>query len=133
MKTPSFAAFLFVTILALPAWAQTPTAKPPLSLSIRTPSETTAKVAAKSYQPYQQQIQDARSLVQQKAEFRANQRLYRMTSMQWYGLSNSRPRVNPDLLDDDYAPQWVSNNPAFPQRWQASRTSVVVVPATVTR
>ena len=131
MKTPLSAAFLFVTILALPAWAQTPAVKPPLSVSIRTPSDVAAKAPYQA--AYQQQIQDARSLVQQKAEFRANQRLYRISSMQWYGLSNSRPRVNPDLLDDDYAPQWVSNNAAFPQRWQASRTSVVVVPATVTR
>jgi hypothetical protein len=133
MKKLSFAALFFVTILALPAWAETPDAKPPFSLTVRTPGETTAKVEAKSYQPYQQQCQDARALVQQRAEFRANQRLYRVTSMQWYGLSNSRPRVNPDLLDDDYAPQSVSNNPAYPQRWQASRTAVVVVPSTVTR
>ncbi len=133
MKKLSFAAFLFVTILALPAWAQTPAAKAALSLTIRSPGETTAKLDGKPYQPYQQQNQDARALVQQKAEFRANQRLYRLTSMQWFGLSNSRPRVNPDLRDGDYAPQWVSNNPAFPQRWQACRTTVVVVPSTVTR
>jgi hypothetical protein len=132
MKTLSFAAFVLVTILALPAGAQTPTARSPMSLSIHAPSDAVAKQSS-SYQPYQQQIQDAHALVQQKAEFRANQRMSRIASMQWFGLSNSRPRVNPDLLDDDYAPQWVSNNPAFAQRWQASRTTVVVVPATLTR
>jgi hypothetical protein len=133
MKTLSFAAFFFVTILALPAGAQTPAGKAAMSLTVRAPGDTAAKADTKSYQAYQQQNLDARALVQQKAEYRANQRLYRVTSLQWFGLSNSRPRVNPDLLDSDYAPQWVSNNPAFPQRWQVSRASVVVVPVTVTR
>ncbi len=132
MKKLSLAAFLLVTVLALPTWAQTPVSKPPVSVSIRSPGET-AKSEVKPYQSYQRQNPDAHAMVQQKAEFRANQRMFRVASMQWYGLSNARPQVTPDPVDDDYAPRWVSNDSMFPQRWHQARSTVVVVPATVTR
>jgi hypothetical protein len=132
MKKLSLAAFLFVTILALPTWAQTPATKPPVSMSIRASGDA-AKSEVKPYQPYQRQNLDAQSMVQQKAEYRANQRMLRVASMQWFGLSNARPQVTPDPVDDEYAPRWVSNDSMFPQRWHQARSTVVVVPATVTR
>ena len=54
-----------------------------------------------TYESFKSGAKDARSLVQQKAMFRAQQREYRVAARQWYGYSASRPPVfgNPYFLD----------------------------------
>jgi hypothetical protein len=49
---------------------------------------------------------DPKVIVQQKAEFRAEQRMSRMASMEWYGMSNSRPQASPTPYSTRYSPVW---------------------------
>ena len=49
---------------------------------------------------------DAKAIVQQKAMVRADQRMSRMASMQWYGMSNSRPQASGTPFSTRYSPLW---------------------------
>ena len=59
---------------------------------------------------YQQQLrryEDPQVAIHRKAEYRAEQRQQRLTSMRWYGLSNMRPYVHPTPWFSSYSPAWV--------------------------
>lgn len=45
-------------------------------------------------------------IVQQKAQIRAQQRMDRMASSAWYGISNSRPTGGQTPFMSRYAPMW---------------------------
>lgn len=49
---------------------------------------------------------DAKAIAQQKAMVRADQRMARMASMQWYGMSNSRPQASGTPFSTRYSPLW---------------------------
>jgi hypothetical protein len=49
---------------------------------------------------------DTRAIVQQKAQVRAQQRMDRLASMNWYGMSNSRPQASPTPFFTRYSPTW---------------------------
>jgi len=49
---------------------------------------------------------DAKAIAQQKAMVRADQRMSRMASMQWYGMSNSRPQASGTPFSTRYSPLW---------------------------
>jgi hypothetical protein len=59
---------------------------------------------------------DPKAIVQQKAQFRAEQRMSRMASMEWYGMSNSRPQACPTPLTSRYSPTW-ENPGGSPYSW----------------
>jgi len=48
----------------------------------------------------------ARTIVQQKAQVRAEQRQERMASMNWYGMSNSRPNAATTPFTSRYSSVW---------------------------
>ena len=48
---------------------------------------------------------------------RAQERIRRIETMRWFGLSNQRPQVSVDAIHSDYAPRWTSNNTFYPNRW----------------
>jgi hypothetical protein len=50
--------------------------------------------------------QDARAIVQQKAEARSEQRMDRMASASWYGISNSRPSGSSTPFTSRYGSVW---------------------------
>ncbi|HVT27594.1 MAG TPA: hypothetical protein VHE81_06200 [Lacipirellulaceae bacterium] len=50
--------------------------------------------------------QDARTIIQQKAQARAQQRQDRMESMAWYGMSASRPTGAPTPFTSRSSPMW---------------------------
>jgi hypothetical protein len=52
------------------------------------------------------QKQEARALVLQKAEARAEQRNDRLASSAWYGISNSRPSGNSTPFMSRYGSSW---------------------------
>ena len=56
------------------------------------------------YQQAMRQYQDPKLAVRQAAELRGQQRQQRLAAMQWYGLSNSRPRASSDPFHGDYRP-----------------------------
>jgi hypothetical protein len=49
---------------------------------------------------------DARAIVQQKAQARAEQRMDRMASANWYGISNSRPSGSSTPFTSRYGSLW---------------------------
>ena len=50
--------------------------------------------------------QDARAIVQQKAEARSAQRMDRMAASAWYGVSNSRPSTTSTPFGSRYGSVW---------------------------
>lgn len=65
--------------------------------------------------------------VRRKAELRGLQRQERLASLEWYGLSNSRPTaaITP-ICGGSYAPGWASNT-VDPWRWRSPAAPVVVL------
>jgi hypothetical protein len=49
---------------------------------------------------------DPKAIVQQKAQIRGQQRMDRIASMNWYGMSNSRPQGSPTPFFTRYGPTW---------------------------
>lgn len=49
---------------------------------------------------------DSRAIVQQKAQIRAEQRMSRLASMNWYGMSNGRPTGASTPFTSRYSPVW---------------------------
>jgi hypothetical protein len=47
-----------------------------------------------------------RMIIHQNAQTRAQQRQLRMSSMAWYGMSNSRPTASPTPYASLYSPVW---------------------------
>ena len=102
-----------VLVLALPFLFTTGTAfaESPMAGGVGlSPSDTSYEQALRHYK-------DPNSIVRAKAQFRSEQRMRRMESMRWFGLSNSRPQASSDPFDSDYSPKWVSNSGYYPSRW----------------
>lgn len=59
-----------------------------------------------SYTPPADYEPNARAIVQQNAQIHAQQRQLRMSSMAWYGMSNSRPTASPTPFTSLYSPVW---------------------------
>ena len=72
------------------------------------------------YEQSMRQYQDPKMAVRAQADLRARQRLYRLETMKWFGLSNSRPRASADPYNGDYSPGWVANPGYYPLRWSGS-------------
>ena len=70
-----------------------------------------------AYQRYMRQDMESTLAARRAAEYRAEQRMHRVESRRWFGLSNQRPVASPDPFNGDYAPIWVSNYPFNPSRW----------------
>ena len=79
------------------------------------------------YEQAMRQYQDPKLAVRRNAEFRGQQRQQRLAAMQWYGLSNARPRASSDPIHTEYSPGWASNNVYYPYRWSGSCEPVIVV------
>jgi hypothetical protein len=68
--------------------------------------DTGENVREQSWYREQATKPDTRVIVQQKAQVRAQQRMDRMASMQWYGMSNSRPQGSTTPFSSRYSPTW---------------------------
>ncbi len=85
--------------------------------SVVTPGELKATPEMWFYDQAARQYRDPKMAVRAKAEFRNDQRMRRIESMKWFGMSNSRPQANTDPYHGDYSPRWVSNPGYYPWRW----------------
>jgi hypothetical protein len=76
--------------------------------NLTSPSTTTSGEEQQSESWYREQSAkpDAKAVAQQKAMVRADQRMARMASMQWYGMSNSRPQATATPFSTRYSPLW---------------------------
>ncbi len=59
-------------------------------------------------------------IIQYKAQVRAQQRMTRMASMEWYGMSASRPRASVTPFTGLYSPVWQMPG-GRPLAWTPSR------------
>jgi hypothetical protein len=57
----------------------------------------------------QKRHDDPSQAVRRKAEFKASQRMSRMASMKWFGMSNARPQVAAVPMMGVYSPAWIGN------------------------
>ena len=65
-----------------------------------------------------------KTIPQQKAELRAQQRMARLAAQRWYGFSNARPTVAAMPFTSMYRPAWQQPG-GRPYHWQ--RSAVVIV------
>jgi len=112
------------------AMAVSAAAYEPVKTQVKTsPGEVTATPDMWFYQQYMQEYLDPKLAVRRNAEIRADQRLRRVESMRWFGLSNERPQASADPQHGDYSPGWVSNNTWYPERWTGmGRPWIVIEP-----
>ena len=78
------------------------------------------------YEQEKQDYLDPRLAVRRKAELKTAQRMARIASMKWYGMSNSRPVANPTPLCGVYSPGWHANNYSS-YRWTAGGNPMMIV------
>ena len=68
----------------------------------------------------------SRSIAQQKAAFRAQQRLARQAALRWYGFSASRPTASGIPWTTMYSPAWAMPG-GRPFGWYHSSRPVVII------
>ncbi len=117
MKRLAIASALALILLPASVRAERPlTPAPSLSTAVST-SELKATPEMWFYDQAMRQYKDPKAVVRANAEYRNEQRMRRIESLKWFGLSNSRPVVSSDPFNGDYAPRWVSNPGYYPYRW----------------
>jgi hypothetical protein len=123
---------LYCLCLALssPAADQPPRAAGPATTP---PTPTTpasvgepAHVESWNYHPERDYEPNPRAIIQQKAMERSQQRTWRLASLSWYGMSNSRPTASTTPFMSMYSPAWQTPggrpfawNPGSPQLWNS--------------
>jgi hypothetical protein len=117
---PSVSLFLVVPALA----ENKPDTKPRIEIAA---SELAPTQEMWFYEQYQKQYTDPKSVVRQKAEFRAEERQRRIAALRWFGFSNQRPTAGVDVINSEYAPHWAANNVNLPFRWCGPTTTTVIV------
>jgi hypothetical protein len=128
MKLAAFPIVVFVVALALTLCAvgasaqenTLPSPSPRRSLEPRfSLGEITPTPEMWFYEQHMRNYSDPRFGVRQNAEYRAAQRRYRLAAQKWFGISNSRPTVNPTPTHTSYSASWTANS-YDPNRWTAS-------------
>jgi hypothetical protein len=77
------------------------------------------------YEQERKRHDDPKLAVRRRAEQRGQERHERLASLQWYGLSNSRPTVSPTPWYGGYSTYWGSNT-YDPLRWRPVQPSFVI-------
>jgi hypothetical protein len=65
-----------------------------------------SEYATGSYVPPADYEPNVRAIIHQNAQTRGQQRQLRLSSMAWYGMSNSRPTASPTPFTTLYSPVW---------------------------
>jgi hypothetical protein len=68
---------------------------------------------------------DPKQAVRRKAEFVTQQRMRRIESMKWFGISNARPYASTTPFMDEYSPAWIGNG-YHPYQWVGVGSPVIV-------
>ena len=115
-----------VKSVAVPAWNTSDPAPPPLPVatpsapSTGSPGESQGTPETRAHEYHPMQSQAAAESVHRAAVARADQRMRRLESQRWFGVSNKRPTASVDPYDGDYSAYWASNYPFYPLRWVGS-------------
>jgi len=110
-------AFALPLVLVAVARAERPAASGLGIDAAVSPGELKATPEMWFYDQAMRQYKNPKMAVRAKAEFQAEQRLRRLESMKWFGLSNSRPRASSDPYHGDYSPGWSASPSYYPWRW----------------
>jgi hypothetical protein len=78
------------------------------------------------YDQIQRQHDDPHAAIRRKAEFETSQRQHRLAAREWFGVSNTRPMVNPTPTMGGYGPRWGSNT-RDPQTWGGQSTTPIIL------
>jgi hypothetical protein len=128
MKRLAIGLFVLLVCKVVPAAAEKPNlvVRPaPTTGATFTMGQLTPTPDMWFYEQYVRQYQDPKVAVRANAEYRANQRLARLSAMKWFGMSNQRPVAAVDSLHSDYSPKWASSSANYPMRWSPTPTVVV--------
>ena len=96
---------------------------------IPTPARATPVPQTDNADFYRQRVRrydEGAMAVRRKAQYRAQQRMLRISALKWFGLSNSRPSASSTPWSGLYSAAWVSNS-RRPQAWVGGTHSTVVV------
>ena len=89
------------------------------------PSEGTMTPEMWFYQQEYRRYKSPQEAVRRKAEFRANQRSYRLAAQRWFGFTNLRPTANPVPYYGSYSPSWVGSS-RDPYAWSGQGGPLVI-------
>jgi hypothetical protein len=95
------------------------------SAKLVTPGEVSATPEMWFYEQAMQRYNDPKVAVRAAAEYKADQRRARISAMNWYGYSNSRPASGIDVTHGPAQAQWAGNG-SNSQYWVAPRSSSVL-------
>lgn len=101
---------------------------PPMPSHVVSTGELTPTPEMWFYEQERRRWDDPWTIVRAQAEERAAQRHARQAAMAWYGMSNSRPNVSPDPVDNPFAPHWRSNS-YQPAEWVGGGHSTIILEA----
>lgn len=117
---------LQIALLIACAWitvpCQTVTAQQPFDDRFSATSEEEKGSYEQSYSAKP----DPQAIIQYKAQVRAAQRMDRMASMQWYGMSNARPTASVTPFSSMYSPAWQTPG-GRPYAWFHMHRSPVII------
>ncbi len=107
-----------------PTPAPTATEATPTAAKVTEPIVTTPEIWF--YQEQMRRYDDPKTMVRQRAEFRAAQRRNRLAASQWFGYNNLRPTANPVPFMYQYTTTW-SGNSSYLNNWSSGRASSPVI------
>jgi len=104
-------------VFACGAWAQelrpTPAGRMPAPSTQACP--TTPEMWF--YEQYRSDYLNPETMVRHKAQIRTQQRIARLESQKWFGVSIARPTWASDPIHADGGVRWVGNSANYPNRW----------------
>ncbi len=128
MKWLPAALLIVLGMAASPVMAEKPSTAAPLFSGTISPGALTPTPEMWFYEQGMRQYMDPQLAVRQRAEFRANQRDYRLAARRWFGYSNLRPTVGTDSIHSETKPHWSGTNSVYPNRWSGGSAVVVGIP-----
>jgi hypothetical protein len=95
---------------------------------LETPPVLNERTEEDYYQPQvpERYEPDTRAIIRQKAMMRGEQRSARLASLNWYGMSNSRPIAAPTPFTSMYSPAWQMPG-GRPFAWFASSQPTYII------
>jgi hypothetical protein len=107
--------------------ATAPTPAPSLRRDVSPTSATVQQTPEMWFYEQERTLhQDPKVAVRRKAELRGAQRADRIASMEWFGMSNSRPSACPVPIMGTYSPTWTANGPN-PSHWHVGRDTATTL------
>ncbi len=130
MKKILFAVSLNL-LIASAGSAQQPIVDKPIPLAhdssrVTSTGELTPTPEMWFYEQERHRWQEPVNIVRSNAERKANERRDRIATMNWYGVSNSRPHVSPDPTFGNFGPYGAANGYPGAPSWSGGNNTVIL-------